>query len=124
MHEAATSQAIARFVLDESARQKAEKVLSVEIEIGRLSVLNPEQVEFWVKLCLENSVASDAEVRIAVIEPEVSCKVCGYTGPLEVQDDPMFHYYMPSFACPECGSGGIIINKGRGCVIRRIEMRA
>jgi len=44
MHELSISQSIAKTVLKKSSEQKAKNILSVEIEIGELTLLNPEQV--------------------------------------------------------------------------------
>ena len=42
----ATSQAIAELVLKEAQKREAKKVLAVEVDIGALTFLNPEQVDF------------------------------------------------------------------------------
>lgn len=122
MHELSISQEIADFVLGESAKQGAQSVSRVEIEIGRLSFLNPEQVEFWLKLCFENTPASEAELQVSVIEAEISCRKCGYSGNLTMENDPAYHFTLPSFSCPRCGSSEITIEKGRECVVKRIEI--
>ena len=96
------------------------KVLRIDIEIGRLSFLSPEQVAFWVKTSLEGSLAEGAEVHIERVEPQISCRACGYRGTLEMEDDPLYHVPLPSFSCPECRSGEIDIEKGRECVVKRI----
>ena len=122
MHEVSISHAIADAVLKESQKQEAKKILLVELEIGELSLLNPEQVEFWVKLALEKTIASEAEVKIEVVKPEVHCSACGYNGALETVDDPMYHFVLPVFKCPQCGSGEITVKRGKECCIKRIEI--
>ena len=83
MHEVSISHAIADLVLKESEKQEAKKVLLVELEIGELSLLNPEQIEFWVKLAFERTPAAEAELKIEVVKPEVHCSACRYEGALE-----------------------------------------
>jgi len=122
MHEFTTSQSIVNSVLNKAREEEAKKVLLVSIEIGRLTFLNPEQVEFWVKLGFEKTIASDAELHIEVIEPQISCPNCGYRGDLKVEDDPLYHIRLPSFSCPRCDSWEIKIEKGRECVIKKIEI--
>ncbi|MCD6334775.1 MAG: hydrogenase maturation nickel metallochaperone HypA [Candidatus Latescibacteria bacterium] len=123
MHELSTSQAIARIVLDKAKEQRAAKVLRIEVEIGRLSFLSPDQVAFWVKTSLEGTLAEDAEVHIERVEPQISCRACGYRGTLEIEDDPLYHILLPSFCCPECRSSEIEIEKGRECVVKRIGIQ-
>ena len=122
MHELSISQAIANFVMGEAAKRGAHSVSRVEIEIGKLSFLNPDQVEVWLKLSFENTPASESELLLSVVEAEISCQKCGYKGDLMMETDPAYHFALPSFCCPRCGSSEITIDKGRGCVIRRIEM--
>lgn len=124
MHELSMSQAIADLVLQESKKREAKKILLVELEIGQLSLLNPEQVEFWLRLAFEQTLASEAELKTEVIKPQVSCPACGYEGTLEAKDDPLYHFFVPVFKCPECGSGKITIKSGRECRVRRIEILA
>jgi len=116
------SQAIADSVLKHAEEHQAQKVLQVEIEIGQLSLLNPEQVEMWVNFHFENSIASGAKLNIKVIEPEISCGDCGYNGELKMESEPEDHFFLPSFSCPKCNSGNIKIERGRECLIRRIEL--
>jgi hydrogenase nickel incorporation protein HypA/HybF len=122
LHEVSISHAIADVVLKESQKQEAQKVLLVELEIGELSLLNPEQVEFWVKLALDKTIASEAEIKIEVVRPEIHCTACGYEGTLETKDDPLYHFMLPVFKCPQCGSGEITVQRGKECRIRRIEV--
>lgn len=123
MHEFSMSKAIADSVLDTAEQQNAKEVLQVEIELGKLSFLNPEQVKFWVQLSFEGTIAKRAKLNIKVIEPWISCRVCGYAGKLTVEDDPIYHgLLVPSFSCPECESSQIEMERGRECTIKSIEI--
>jgi len=124
LHEVSISHAIADLVLKESAKQEAKKILLVELEIGELSLLNPEQVEFWLKLAFEKTPASEAELKIEVVKPEVHCSSCGYIGTLETKDDLLFHFVTPIFKCPQCGSGEITVRRGKECRVKKIEILA
>ncbi len=122
MHEFSIAQAIVNAVLDRAKAEKASRVLYIDLEIGRLSFLNPEQVAFWVKTSFEGTLAGGAEVNIQVVEPRILCRACGYTGTLKMEDDPLYHILLPSFSCPECRSSEIEIEKGRECSIKRMEI--
>lgn len=123
MHEFSISRAIADVVLDSAREQQAKEVLRVKIEIGRLSFLNPEQVEFWVQVNFEGTIASRAKLDIRVIEPVVHCQACGYRGGLTVEDDPI-HHRLPifSFSCPRCKLGQIKVEEGRECTVKHIQI--
>jgi hydrogenase nickel incorporation protein HypA/HybF len=124
LHELSISQAIADVVLKEAEKQDAKKVTLVELEIGELSLLNPEQVEFCLKLIFERTYASEAELKIELVKPQVNCRNCGYEGTLESKDDPLYHIVMPMFKCPQCGSGELSVKRGRECTVKRIEILA
>ncbi len=48
MHEFSISSEIVRTVLDTVKKSNGEKVLSIQLEIGELALLNVEQVTFWI----------------------------------------------------------------------------
>lgn len=122
MHEVATSQAIAGLVLKEAMQRKAKRVLEIEVEIGQLTFLSPEQVTFWVQEGLRGTIGEGAELIIRLIEPHALCPACGYQGRLPVEEDPSFHWVLPSLQCPQCGSTGLTLAKGRECTLKRIEL--
>lgn len=122
MHELATSEAIADVILEEATKREAKKVLGVQIEIGGLSFLNPEQVKFWLEIKFEETIAYGAKLDIKLTKPEISCPECDYKGTLEMKDDPVYHLVLPSLSCPLCGSGKVKVEKGRGCTVNRIKM--
>lgn len=122
MHEFSVSQAIANLVLEESRKREAKRVLLVEVEIGELSLLNPAQVEFWLRLAFERTPASEAELKLEVTKPQIECGRCGYRGGLSFKDDPVYHFLIPAFRCPRCDSAEIVIRRGRGCRVRKIEI--
>ena len=68
MHEFSISSEIVKTVLDTTKKSSGKKVLSVQLEIGELTLLNGDQVGFWVKELFKGSAAEDAEVKIKTIK--------------------------------------------------------
>ena len=122
MHEAAIAQSIVRTVLDEAEKQGAVRVESVEIEIGELTFLGTEQVEFWVNTSFQDTIAQGAKIIFKNVKAQMRCNVCGYEGHLNVKEDPAYHLSLPSFSCPKCKSTKIEITRGREAVIRQIKI--
>jgi hydrogenase nickel incorporation protein HypA/HybF len=122
MHEFAAATSIVETVLRSSEEQGATRVLEVELEIGQLTFLNPEQLSFWMKEGFKKTLADNAKLHFKSIRPLVHCKNCGHRGTLPVQEDPVFHYSLPVFICPSCSSTHITIEKGRECLIRKIQI--
>jgi len=120
MHEFSISSEIVKTVLDTAEKNHGKKVLSIQLEIGELTLLNGEQVVFWVHELFKGSVAEGAEVRLKTIKAQISCNACGYHGrPLSNQED--FVKHITQYSCPRCGSFQIKIERGQGCVLKRIQ---
>ncbi len=87
---------------------KADRVNKVSVEVGKLAMVNPEQVVF-----LFNTIKEDDPLfTTAVLEcrqtlPQTSCS-CGYSG------DEIF-------VCPRCGALPEVV-KGREIVVTNIEI--
>lgn len=122
MHEASIAQSIVQVVLREAEKQDARKVESVELEIGKLTFLGPDQIEFWVKNGFKDTLAEEAEIIFHQPSGEIACDACGYQGELVLREDPAFHLALPSFSCPQCGKTPIRITRGKEALIRRIRI--
>lgn len=122
MHEASIAQSIVKTVLDQAEQQHANSVQSVYIEMGELSFLNREQVEFWVTLGFKDTLAENASIRFTEMKAVIHCKKCSYQGHLEVKEDPAYHLQLPQFKCPNCSNTEIQIIQGRETIIRSIKI--
>ena len=121
MHEFSISSEIVRTVLDTAEKNNGKRVLSIQLEIGELTHLNGEQVSFWIKELFKDSVAEDAEVKIKTIKARILCKACGYKGSIgSDQEDSFRHLSLQT--CPRCNSFQFKIEKGRECILRRIQV--
>jgi len=122
LHEVATSQSLADAVLREAQERNATRVLRVEVEVGELSFLEPEQIGYWAEMCFQGTVAEGADLDIRLIQPLVACEECGYSGDIRIAEHPAYHVKLPVFQCPDCGSSRLEVRRGRGCTLRRVEM--
>lgn len=121
-HEMSVAQAVAELVLRTARKEGGTRVARIDLEIGELTFLNPEQVSFWLSEFLKGTEADGAEVSLKTIPACVRCGACGYEGPLAVRDDPLFHEALPVFACPRCRKGSLEILEGRDYMVRSIEI--
>jgi len=121
MHEFSISSEIVRTVLDTAEKNNGKKVLSIQLEIGELTHLNGDQVGFWIKELFKGSVAKDAEVRIKTTKARIHCKACGYKGGIESDQEDSFRH-LALQTCPRCNSFQFKIEKGRECILRRIQV--
>jgi hydrogenase nickel incorporation protein HypA/HybF len=120
MHEFSISSEIVKTVLDAAEKNNGKKVLSVQLEIGELTLLNIEQVGFWIHELFKGSVAEGAEVKIKTIKARIHCKACGYKGGIRSDQEDSFRH-LTLQTCPQCNSFQIKVGKGRECILRRIQ---
>jgi len=122
MHELTLATQIQRTVLSAAAQHQVDEVLEIDIEIGELSLFNPDQVQFWLHQLFRDTVAEDAEIKVASTPTAIECSQCGYAGRVEVPTDPDFHVFMPVVRCPRCDSSDIKVQHGREVVIKNLRV--
>jgi hydrogenase nickel incorporation protein HypA/HybF len=121
MHEFSISSEIVRTVLEEAEKNKGKKVLSIQLEIGELTLLNQEQVTFWIQELFKGSVAEGARIRVKEIQARIKCESCGYKGRNASDQKDLFQHLIP-LSCPKCGLFQIKVEKGRECTLKKIQM--
>lgn len=122
MHEFSTAMQIVKLVLEEAERRGAKKVLEVRVRVGKLSFLNPEQLRFSFDVIAEkNPKIAEAKLKLREENLKIECLECGYTGTVELEDNPVYHYVAPPVSCPRCG-GVCRIKEGRGCTVEGITI--
>ena len=121
MHELSIARKIVLIALSEAEEHGAERVLQVRVRIGELSFLRPEQLSFWFKMLSHGTPLEGAELVIDIEPGKVKCPSCGYTGPIEVREDPLYHVVFPTLSCPRCGRP-VEITRGKGYSITSIRL--
>jgi hydrogenase nickel incorporation protein HypA/HybF len=121
MHEFSISSEIVRNVLDTAKTNDGKKVVSVQLEIGELALLNVEQVTFWIHELFKGSVAEGARVKVKTIKAHIQCESCGYKGGMNLDRQDSFRHVI-LYSCPKCSSFQIKVEKGRECTLRRIQV--
>jgi len=121
MHEFSVSSEIVRTVLDTAEKNHGKRVLSIQLEIGELALLNLEQVTFWIQELFKGSVAEGAKIKVKIIKARISCGACGHEGKNSSGQKDLFQHLIP-LSCPKCGSTQIKVEKGRECTLKKIQV--
>ncbi|RLI35792.1 hydrogenase maturation nickel metallochaperone HypA [Candidatus Bathyarchaeota archaeon] len=121
MHEFSAASQLVDLVLAEAEKRKAKRVVEVNLIIGRLSFLNPEQVKFAYEILSKDTLLEGSKLNVQEKPPLVECPKCGYKGGIEVKDDPYFHLGIPLLRCPKCG-GEVKIVEGREFIVKSIKI--
>jgi len=122
MHDFSISRAIAQRIIKEAKERNASRVIEIELEIGELTFLSSDQLTFWLKELFRKTIAQDSRILVKKIAPHFKCGHCHYQGGLTTEENPFYHYVLPHFFCPRCGSNGIEIDRGRECSISKIRV--
>jgi hydrogenase nickel incorporation protein HypA/HybF len=122
MHDLSVSQAITRTILNQAEKKRARKILSLNLELGELTFLNPDQIRFWLKELFKDTPAEGAKIHIKKVLSRIKCKRCEYEGGMGLKDDSFYHVYFPLLRCPRCSSTSLEIKAGRECLVRRMRV--
>lgn len=117
MHELSMAQGIINAVLDTAEANNATEVTEVTVEVGRLAMINPEQLQFILGVLVENTIIEDAEIKFEEIPAEIKCFDCNFHGEAILDDSD---HYAPLVKCPECDSMSVETLNGKDIVVKNI----
>lgn len=117
MHELSMAQGIINAVLDTAQANNATEVNEVTVEVGRLAMINPEQLQFILGVLVENTIMEDAEINFEEIPAEIQCHDCDFKGHAIIDDKD---HYAPMVKCPKCDSFSVETLNGKDIVVKNI----
>lgn len=117
MHELSMADGILKAVIANAEQNDATEVIEVTVEIGKLALLNPEQVKFMLDVLSEDTIANGAKFTMEEIPIEIECKECDYVG---IADGDDLDHYSPIVECPKCESKLVNVTNGKDCIVKNI----
>lgn len=137
MHELSIATSIFEAVLEVAAKHSAKRVVEVNLEIGELTLLNPDQLSMAFDLLSKGTVAEGSKLNIEVVKARAKCTKCGFEWELKISSmSPSmshmlaltcpacdFKVYARS-TCPNCGSEDYDIVRGKELVIKSIKIES
>ena len=112
MHELSLTQNLIEIAEEHARRENATVITSVTMEIGALSGVMPEAVEFAFEACTKNTLAEGALLEIRHIPALGRCQKCGQECEMESLLD----------GCSACGSYALDILKGQEMALIELEI--
>lgn len=109
MHEMSITQGIID-VCEQHAGGR--RILSLDVEIGELSGVVPEAIEFCFEVCSRGTLLEGARLNIISTPGKGRCQECGAETPLPT-------LYAP---CIRCGGYQVAIESGEEMRVREIEV--
>ncbi|MDZ7742436.1 MAG: hydrogenase maturation nickel metallochaperone HypA [Bacteroidota bacterium] len=103
MHEMSIALSIIELAEEEIKKAGAKKVNEIELEIGTLSGVEIEALEFAMEVAVINTCLEGAKVNISQVQAVAKCNNCGHT--FETVN------FFP--LCPECSKYDNTLIKGK-----------
>lgn len=137
MHETSIALSILAAVEDAFKETPgAKRVTRIRLQVGMLSLVDPEALRFALKVVSRDTPAENAEIEIEMVKPRFRCLKCGYEWEPSDEDierissDPqlstLVHINPDVLAsyltCPRCGSNEVDIVRGKGVIVHSIDI--
>ncbi len=112
MHELAVTEEILHKAEEIALQEHALRVTDIYLQIGKLSGIIDESVQFyWNALC-EDTICAQANLHFEAVPALIDCEDCGNQYELD-------HDLIP---CPACGSMNLKIAGGEEFILKSIEV--
>lgn len=110
MHELSIAMNIVEIARQNAIENQGRTIKEIEIEVGDLSGVIHDSLEFAMEMTVKNSILEKSEIIIKKVAAKAKCKDCD--AEFELND----HY----FPCPECGSYYHHLLKGNELSVKSI----
>ena len=112
MHELSIAVGIVDLAEKEAEKANAKRIVSIELEVGKLSGVVLEALEFAWPVAVKGSMLEKAEKFVVEIPGKAKCSNCGALFDLENLYDP----------CPECNDYFKDVVQGKELRIKSLEV--
>jgi hydrogenase nickel incorporation protein HypA/HybF len=112
MHELSIVMSVVEAATQVAHDNQAERIDAIELEIGALSGVELEALEFAWSEGVKRSLLAKAEKKFTHIPGKAECSDCGLNFPITTLYDP----------CPICGSYFLLVTEGRELKIKSITL--
>lgn len=112
MHELSLTQNLIEIAEQHARREDAKTITCIAMEIGALSGVIPEAVEFAFEACTKGTMAEGATLEIVRVPAIGHCQECDAESQMESLTD----------GCAECGSFALNIISGQEMTLTEMEI--
>jgi hydrogenase nickel incorporation protein HypA/HybF len=112
VHELGVANQIADLVTRVMEENGARKVGEISVEIGTLSCVDPESLEFCFEAITKGTPLEDARLKIEEVKPRAKCRQC----------DLEYEVRWDDFRCRACGSSEFDVLVGSEISVKEVEV--
>jgi hydrogenase nickel incorporation protein HypA/HybF len=116
MHELPITEGILKIVLKHAELNNVQKVMSIHLQVGKLSDLEDEWIQRYFDYLSKGTVAEGAKLKIERMPVMVQCDACSNSYEAEVAK-------LGDLVCPGCGEKGGTLLSGREYHIKEMEVQ-
>ena len=109
MHEMSITQSVVEIC---KGHAQGRRVTCVVLEIGELSGVVPESIEFCFEACTKGTLLDGATLTIDLVPGVANCTACHLQVPVKSLFDP----------CPSCGDFGLGLVSGEELRVKELEL--
>lgn len=102
MHELSVTENILKIALEHAETEHAVKVTDINLNIGQLSSIVDDSVQFYWELIAKDTICENARLNFNRIPARMSCRSCNNEYNLGSDPGP----------CPTCGSYDVLVISG------------
>ena len=114
MHELSIIQSILDIVLDYANKNKAKRVIKINLKVGELSDIIPEWMQQYFNIVSKDTIAAGATLYIESIPATFRCNSCC--------NEYRMNKKNWKFHCKRCASADIIFSSGREYTLNSVEI--
>jgi hydrogenase nickel incorporation protein HypA/HybF len=112
---------IVESVKDSLKGYKVKEVKEIEIEMGELHYVTPEQMQTVFEMASKDTIAEGARLKVTLKKGKIRCLRCGYLGEVDVHLEHEHEHTHMAPHCPKCNDTAVEILEGNDIVIKNIK---
>ena len=116
MHELPIIESILNIVLKHARMNNAQKVMSIDLQIGKLSELEDDWLQRYFDYLSKGTEAEGAKLKIERTPIMMQCAVCSISYEADVAQ-------MGNLICPACGANRGTLLSGKNYYIKSMEVQ-
>jgi len=114
VHELPITESILKIVLKHAEMNGVRKVMTIHLEIGKLSDLEDDWIQRYFDYLSKGTAAEGAKLRIERTPIMIRCNACSASYEAEIAN-------IGDLACPACGEKGGTLLTGREYTVKEME---
>jgi len=112
VHEMSLTESIVEIAVETARKEGAERVTRVVVDVGQLSHVEPEALEFCFAAVARGTIVEGARLEVGRVPGAGFCSDCGKTVAIAERFSP----------CPECGGFRVQMTAGDELKVREMEI--